>query len=608
MSARHMRLLAWLAASLVTAAWPVGAGADAARTVRTRDEAPAVRSLIVRFKGALPHHRLALPADADARDQALAVGASQQQARLQRLLDETGLGAAAGRRATAQLPAGRDQQLLVFDRALSRAEARVAVQRIAARPDVDWVEVNSRERRLQLPNDPYFADGSQWWLRAAGGSDANVLADRRRGAPGLVSAWQQTGGTGAATVVVAVLDTGITAHPDIDTSRLLPGYDFVHDSAFSNDGDGRDGDPSDSGDFVSPADLARPAFIDAGCVEEASSWHGTSIAGIVAGATDNARGAAAINWHARVLPVRVAGKCGADIADIVDGMRWAAGLPVAGVPANPNPARIVNISFGGGNPCGAAYQTAVDELKAAGVIVVAAAGNEFGAPTRPANCRGVVGVVGLNRDGFKTNYSNFGAELAASGIATVSGDDASAGARWNVLADPGILSVGNEGTQAPGSPSYYYLSGTSFAAPIVSGVASLMLSVNSSLSADQLIQGLHKSARPHVSSPFIAECSPANPGRCACTGATCGAGILDAQQALLYAAHPDSYVAPAGAGAVIDNADIQAVAALGTDRAPRTPVEPEVPMSSGGGGAMSGTWVAALGLAAALLSARRRRR
>jgi len=608
-SGRHVHRLAWaLAAGLATTALPgaaAGIGADATRALRTRDEAPAVRSLIVRMKDAVPHPRPAVPAEANPRDRALALAATPQQARVQRLLDDAGLGAAAGRGAATWRAAGRDQQLVVFDRALSGAEAQAAVQRLAARPDVDWVEVNTRERRLHLPNDSYFADGSQWWLRPASGSDANVLADRRRGAPGVQSAWQQPGGTGASVpAVVAVLDTGITAHPDLDASRILPGYDFVDDVAFSNDGNGRDNDPADPGDFVSPADLAQPTFIDAGCVEETSSWHGTSIAGIVAGATDNNRGAAAINWGARVLPVRVAGKCGADVADIVDGMRWAAGLPVAGVAVNPNPARIVNISFGGSSACGAAYQTAVDELKAAGVIVVAASGNEFGAPTRPANCIGVVGVVGLNRDGFKTNYSNFGARLAATGIATIAGDDTSAGARWNALADPGILTLGNDGTQAPGSPAYYYLHGTSFATPIVAGVASLMLSVNPALSANQLIEGLRRSARPHVRSSFIGECSTANPGRCVCTRATCGAGILDAEQALLYAAHPGSYVAPAGAGALIDNADVQAAAALGPDRDPDPP-----PLSSGGGGggAMSGGWVAALGFAAALLSARRRR-
>lgn len=565
-----------------------------------------MRGFIVRLKDAVPHERLLVRPGASEREQALALASSNQEgARWRRLVQESGLDAAPGRRAAALRPVGRDQQLLAFEKPLSQAEAQALRQRIAARPDVDWVEPNTRERRLQVPDDPFFANGDQWWLRPASGSNGNVLAERRRGAPGLQTAWQQPGGTGGAPTVVAVLDTGIRTHPDLDPARILQGYDFVSDATFSNDGDGRDADPTDPGDFVSIADLADPSY--AGCGVENSSWHGTSIAGIIAATSNNAQGVAGIHWNARVLPVRVAGKCGADVADIVDGMRWAAGLPVAGAPANPTPARIINISFGGSNTCGPLYQTAIDELKAAGVIVVAAAGNEHALPTRPASCTGVVSVVALNRDGFKTNYSNFGSALAATGIATVAGDDDGSGARWNSLADPGILTIGIEGSQAPGGPTYYYLFGTSFSSPIVAGVASLMLAVNPALTADQLIDGLRKSARPHVTSPVIAACSDANPGRCLCTTATCGAGILDAARALLYAASPTTPL-PNLSAEVIDNADVRAAAALGPDRDPNpgTPIDPP-PSDDGGGGAMSGAWIAALALAALLLAPRRRR-
>jgi serine protease len=222
-----------------------------------------------------------------------------------------------------------------------------------------------------------------------------------------------------------------------------------------------------------------------------------------------------------VLPVRVAGKCGADVADIIDGMRWAAGLDGvckrsdgAGrcaefVPRNPNPARIINISFGGSAACGPAYQAAIDELRgvvfaggAVGAVVVASAGNGWAAPSRPANCQRVIGVAALNRDGFKTNYSAFGAVLA---LSTVGGDDADgawgASLGANSLADSGILSVGNSGPTTPancsqaGAECYFNHFGTSFSAPIVSGAVSLMLSVNPALSASQIEQGLARSAR-----------------------------------------------------------------------------------------------------------------
>jgi serine protease len=155
-----------------------------------------------------------------------------------------------------------------------------------------------------------------------------------------------------------------------------------------------------------------------------SSWHGTQIAGIVAALTDNAEGIAAASRDGRVLPVRVAGKCGAEVADIIDGMRWAAGLPVAKagggfLPANPDPARIISISFGSSAACNPAYQSTIDELAEHGAVVVAAAGNQHAAPMRPANCKGVIGVAALNRDGFKATYSNFGAGPI---VATVGGD------------------------------------------------------------------------------------------------------------------------------------------------------------------------------------------
>lgn len=586
-----------LAATLLIA--PLGAQAAAG------DAAP-VRGLIVRLKDAPAHERLQARPNADARERVQAVAeADREGLRWKRVVEEAGL-----KNVHTLRPVGRDQQVIRFDKPMSAAEAQALMQRLKARPDVDWVEVNTRERRLQsTPDDPHFTSGSQWWLGPVAGTNGNVLADRKRGVAGLQSAWLQPGGQGSSAVVVAVLDTGITNHPDL-TGRVLTGYDFVSDIKFANDGDGRDADPSDPGDFVSSADLSDNHY--AGCGLENSSWHGTVIAGMLAADTNNGAGVAALAWNGRVLPVRVAGKCGADVADIVDGMRWAAGLPVAGgVPTNPNPARIINISFGGSNACGSAYQTAINDLKAVGVIVVAAAGNEHALPTRPANCSGVVGVVALNRDGFKSNYSNFGSELTANGMAVAAGDDAGSGSRWSGLADEGVLTVGNSGTHGPQTAGYYYHYGTSFAAPMVSGVAGLMLGVNAGLTADQLIRGLRSSARPHVTSPKIGTCSWTNPGRCICTTNTCGAGILDAAQALLYAANPTTYVAPARPADVIDNADVTAAVALGADRDANPPQVVDPPSSGGGGGggggAMSVAWIVALATAAALLSGRRRR-
>jgi serine protease len=565
---------------------------------------PPVRGLIVRLKNAPAHERMQVRALAAAseREQATAL-AAREASRWQRVMSEAGLGAGSAHAAPALRPVGRDQQRLHFGANLPRRDAESIASRLRARPDVDWVDFDTRERRLALPDDTFFQSGQQWWLLTNAGSNANVLADRRRGVAGFSVAWQQPGGEGSSAVRVAVLDTGSTNHPDL-AGKLVGGHDFVLDDKFSGDGtSGRDADPSDPGDWVSTADLADPHF--EGCDLASSSWHGTLIAAQIGAATNNTTGVAGAGWDTRVVPVRVAGKCGADLSDIVDGMRWAAGLAVAGAPANPNPARVVNISFGGSAACGSAYQSAIDELKAIGVVVVAAAGNEHGAPTRPASCSGAVGVVGLNRDGFKSTYSNFGTALTASGIAAVSGDD-NAG-RWAALADSGILSAGNTGDQGPVSATYYHVWGTSFASPQVAAAVALMLAVNPALTHAQILDGLKRGARPHVTSPVIGQCSNDNPGRCICTTGTCGAGILDAEQALLFAANPATYVAPARTPAVIDNPDVQAAAALGPDRDPNPtpPPDPGNGSGGGGGGAVSAAWLAVLALATLWLRARR---
>lgn len=520
-------------------------------------------------------------------------------ARLKRVL---GQARAASERARAL---GQRTHLVDYGRTLGADEAERIARRLAQRPEVEWVVPNQRERRLSVPQDPLFAatvmSSGQWWLFPAGGSNSNDIEHRRRGVPGVQSAWQGT--LGGTRPVVAVLDTGVTVHEDLG-GALLPGRDFVSTVEYANDGDGWDDDPSDPGDWVSEADRqARPGLF-ADCEAQDSSWHGTIIAGLLAADTDNGLGVAAINWRGRVLPVRVAGKCGAEVADIIDGMRWAAGLPVlddAGreLPLNPNPARIINISFGSQSACNTAYQEAIDELASLGAVVVAAAGNEHGSVSRPANCRRVVGVAALNRDGFKASYSNFGTQLT---VATVGGDPRLIGGWGFELGDDGLLTVSNDGLRGPGTGRYGRDAGTSFAAPVVAGVIGLMLDRNPRLSVSQLIAGLRLSARPHVVSPTLPSCSPQTPGRCICSTTTCGAGILDAATALAYADDPAAFVPPARTAEVIDNPDVDAALALGVaDQASAAP--PPATDSGGGGGAMGLGWLVALALA--VLSCRR---
>jgi serine protease len=575
----------------------------------TEGSARRVNGLLVKFKDAPAHEatrRAALSASRDSVAVAAVAAAAAHERRVQQTLAVTGL---SGTRLQAF---GRAALHLRWDQPLSAAQAEQHAERLRQRPEVEWVVLNERERRLQVPtpNDPMFAASAgntgQWWLHPVSGANGNVLNARLRGVPGLQTAWLRSTGVGAAApIAVAVLDTGITVHPDLD-ANVLPGYDFVSTVEYAGDGNGRDADPADPGDFVSAQDKSANPVAFSSCAIENSSWHGTNIAGVVAAVTNNGDGVAGVNWNARIVPVRVAGKCGAEVADIIDGMYWAAGEQLYDsanrpLPLNAHPARVINISFGGTAACGPAYQTAINDLATRGVVVVAAAGNEHGNPTRPASCNGVIGVAALNRDGFKATYSNFGAALA---IATAGGDPVDEG-RWGaLLGDDGLLTIDNFGITAPAPPSQSYsrIAGTSFAAPIVAGTISLMLGVNPNLTVTQIIDGLKHSARPHVVSGRIGACSAQNPGRCLCTTLTCGAGILDADEALIFAGNPINYRPPNRPLINIDSDDVIAAAALGQDLDANATGGGG---SGGGGGASSPAFLFALAFAVALLARRR---
>ena len=390
---------------------------------------------------------------------------------------------------------------------MSMADADAIVERLKSDPDVEYAEVDRIFRPLLVPNDPEYVSGDQWSLD----SPSSVA-----GGMNLPGAWDIT--TGAAGVVVAVLDTGIVTHDDIDAARvpLVQGYDFVSADPggtffVANDGNGRDGDPSDPGDWATLADVLN---LSTPCTDVSdSSWHGTHVTGIIGAASDNNAGIAGINWTSRILPVRVLGRCGGYTSDIADGIRWAAGLSVSGVPNNANPAKVLNISLGTAAPCSATptIQGAITDAIAAGAAVVVAAGNEGtdAANASPASCTGVITVAATTRTGARAGYSNFGSvvEIAAPGGSQAFANDPN-----------GIESTIDTGTTTPtGVSGYVFYQGTSMAAPAVTGVVSLMLSANSSLTPAQITSQLQASARTF----------PTGTGQ-DCTTQLCGAGIVDA--------------------------------------------------------------------------------
>jgi serine protease len=348
-------------------------------------------------------------------------------------------------------------------------------------------------------------------------------------------------------VVVAVVDTGVLAdHLDL-SGVVLPGYDFVTDARIANDGDGRDADASDPGDWITAAENGARNGPFSGCGASDSSWHGTQIAGVIAAAANNGQGMAGVAWGASILPVRVLGKCGGYDSDIQAGMRWDAGLAVPGVPSNPNPARIINLSLGSTGPCDASsgYPQLIGQLLAQGTVVVAAAGNSAGhAVGLPANCPGVIAVAGLRHAGSKVGFSDLGPQIA---ISAPGGNCINIGAGEPCLYP--IVSSSNSGARAPNAggstwtDSYDYSVGTSFTSPIVAGSLALMLSARPELLTGELRRLMQSSARPFPSSgagddengqPVQACRAPDGRDQlqCYCSVGLCGAGMLDAAAAV----------------------------------------------------------------------------
>lgn len=368
-----------------------------------------------------------------------------------------------------------------------------AKEKFSKDSDVEWVVEDKLMSHFFVPGDAGTEQDQLWFLQwhyHNGDSGINLPA-----------AWDITFGE---EVVVAVVDTGITSHVDLN-SKILPGADLVTDPAMGNDGSGRDNDASDPGDWVGFGDACFTGQT------HDSSWHGTHVAGTIAASTGNGHGVAGVSWNAKVVPVRVLGKCGGWASDIADGIKWAAGVPVAGVSVNQNPARVINLSLGGRGNCSSMMQEAIDAANRAGAIVVVAAGNsnqniDF-IQYSPANCKGVVTVASTDENMDKSFFTNYGefVDIAAPGGG-----------------DVGIMSTHNNGTTTPGSEDYTQMKGTSMAAPHVAGVAALMAGVNPDLSPAQLRSILVESVQDFYNSST-------------CDETICGSGLLDAESAVLMA-------------------------------------------------------------------------
>ncbi len=312
--------------------------------------------------------------------------------------------------------------------------------------------------------------------------------------------WTNGQGSG---VTVAVLDTGMVDHPDMQNA-WTGGYDFITDPALAGDSDGRDADPTDA------------MSCDNGSGVTAANPHGLMVGSVIAARLNNTEGMAGVAPAASILPVRVISGCGGLLSDVLDGMRWAVGLPVTGLPVNPTPAKVLNLSLGTTSPgavCSNTVQSIIDEVRGTGATIIVSTGNDGAdAISVPAACQGVIAVTASTKDGKRADYGNagVGTSLAAAGGGCAPGAIASC-----ATTSSNYIAVATHNGTAAG---YVMSAGTSFSAPHVSGAAALLLERNGSRTPDQILSILVNSARPFASGD--------------CPGDICGAGMLDVNDAL----------------------------------------------------------------------------
>jgi serine protease len=353
----------------------------------------------------------------------------------------------------------------------------------------------------------------QWYLDGEYGINAS-------------KAWKVT--KGSPSIVVAVLDTGITSHPDLD-ANILPGYDMINDPANARDGNGRDADASDPGDYIGST--------------TPSSWHGTHVAGIIA-AESNEIGISGIAPNVKILPVRVLGIRGGSESDIAAGINWAMGVKINGIPLNSKPAKVINLSIGSStfSTCysNSPTQLAIDESKRRNVTIVTSAGNDnkFATSSYPGNCFGNITIGATGITGNRSYYSNYGGysrtqEIFIGVDISAPGGDDKVGI--NKTADGLIWSTINDGKTTPGRATYGGEQGTSMASPIAAGVVALMYSIRPSITVDQvwkILSGTASSFNPDSDCEYQMVDTRMNDGSILTTG-ECGIGIIDAEAAVL---------------------------------------------------------------------------
>lgn len=378
-------------------------------------------------------------------------------------------------------------------------------------PMVNWVQENLQYKTHApvRPNDTLY------------NSQSDYLGGTKTGSILMEQAWSVSRGSHAN--VIAILDSGILfEHPDLK-GKTLAGYSFFRNSTLDK-GVGPGPNARDPGNNLTQLESDSVPSCG-GSAPFPSDWHGTKVASVAAATSNDSQGMVGVSWNSRILPVRVIGPCGGALSDIIDGLAWAGGLPVSGIPVNQNPAKVINMSFGSSNTtCPIPLQNLITRLVEKNVVMVASAGNENGQITDPAVCNGVIRVGATTHDGLKSGFSNYGtnATIYAPG--------------GNSNATEGIQVASNTGTENP-SNTFIVSSdiGTSFSSPIVAGVVANMLAANPGLTPAQVESILKNTASPFGNTaplcPIVTS-SVKSTADCSCTKQVCGTGILNAFEAI----------------------------------------------------------------------------
>lgn len=415
-----------------------------------------------------------------------------------------------------------DAEVLKIDTSqknFTKASITHLIEELNKRGDIEYAEIDEMQQAFSVPNDTLY--NTQWhYFEEVGGIN-------------LPNAWDIT--TGSTAVTVAVVDSGYRPHPDL-VGNIVGEYDMITDLNRSVDGDGRDANAQDPGDFnlLGECPGNPPKAKD-------SSWHGTHVGGTVAASSNNNSGVAGVAWDVNLVMVRALGKCGGSTSDIADGIRWAAGINVPGVPANPNPAQVINLSLGSKAECGFTYQSAMTEVFNAGVTVVVSSGNanEDSIDYRPSNCNGVISVAATSRRGARAHYSNFGSQIDISAPGGEECEPVSDARPMSISDCAGgvvnyanrVVSTLNSGDTVPEDDVFGRYQGTSMAAPHIAGLAALIYSVNPDLTPTEVKDIMVSTARPFP-----------NVSNHQCTTANCGSGIIDAHAALLAVSNNSSVI------------------------------------------------------------------